>query len=167
MYSEMMPSYSTYKPDYPNPLISWDDICADCQYWLDMSPSLGPAVLLDKATFHLTRTSSMLRKLSEKLMQDEESLVWQANQLADHKLLLEFHQNALHILERGIVMKWRARILAHLDSQIKALRKFVASLIALQSEVACLSPQIMGPFQSSSDVLGLSYGEYAPVDPHE
>ena len=163
-----MASWSTYDPEAPNQLISYDDISADASYWQDMAPTAGPAVLLGRATRHLNRTSSMMRKLSEKLEQDQILLAYQADQLADHKHLLQNHYKMLLAYSAGgIVMRWRARILAHLDSQIKALRKFVASLIALQSEVACLSPQIMGPFQSSSDVLGLSYGEYVPVDPCE
>eukprot|EP00959_Pyramimonas_sp_CCMP1952_P224355 4691439-Pyramimonas_sp.AAC.1 len=127
-----------------------------------MAPSAGPAALLGKATLHLNRAPSMLRKHSEKLEPAKELLAYQANQLADHMLLLQVHQNDPHILERGIAMKWRAQIIAHLDSQIRAVRTFVATFITIQSLVAGLSPQTMGPFQSSSDVLGLSYGEHAP-----
>ena len=167
MYSQLMRSYSTYNPDAPNQLISNDDLCADCRYWYYVAPSAGPAVMLGRATLHLNRTSSMLRMLSEKLEQDKVLLAYHANQLSDHKLVLEIHQNDPHILERGIVMKWRAQIIANLESQIKVVRMFETSIITLQGLVAGLSPKTMGPFQSSCDVLGLNYGEYTPVDPCE
>ena len=168
MYQELIQSYGgSYRPDFPNQLISTDDICADTEYWMDIAPYAGPAVLLGRATLHLTRTSSMLRALSKKLEQDTILLGYQANQLAEHRLLLQIHQKYPYFLERGVITKWRAQIIAHLDSQIKALRQFEEALTTTQSVIAGLSPQIMGPFQSSSDVLGLSYGEYAPVDPCE
>ena len=161
-----MASWSTYDPEAPNQLISYDDISADASYWQDMAPTAGPAVLLGRATRHLNRTSSMMRKLSEKLEQDKMLLAYQADQLADHKHLLQNHSKMLLAYSAGgIVMKWRARVLAHIDAQIEAVRNLEAALITMRSVITCFSSQIMGPFPS--DMLSLSYGEYAPAEPDE
>ena len=151
----------SYDPAAPNQLIALADIVGD---WQDIYPFAGPALILHRATRLMNRTPAMLRKLSEKFEQDKVLLAYHAKQLENMKLVLEIHHRGPHVLERGIVMKWRARILAYLGSQIEAVRKFAAALITIQDVVANLSPQIMGPFQSGRDMFGLSYGGYVSID---
>ena len=154
----------SYDPAAPNQLIALADIVGD---WQDIYPFAGPALILHRATRLMNRTPAMLRKLSEKVEQDKVLLAYQAKQMEKHKLVLEVHQNDPHVLEFGIIARWRARIIAHLDSQIEAVRWAEAALLTTQSAIAGISPQTMGPFQSSSGVLCLSYGAYAAPEPCE
>ena len=157
-----MASFSTYDPEAPNQLISYDDISGDASYWRDIAPSAGPAVVLGRATRHMNRTSSMLRTLSDKLENDKMLLAYQADQLEIHRYLLQNnYKTMLAYSAGGIAMKWRARILADLDSQTEAVRTLEAAFITMRSVISRLSSQIMGPFRS--DMLSLSYGEYAPA----